>query len=266
MLETAPILTEQVIDDLEKIHSEMNLWRFRSLQAEENNKYGIELQTFGDVSAVRANSSAPAAFNRVIGLTSTTRDHLDAILDWYGATSCQIEIVPPLTKPDLHLALHKRGFYAGNLLSTLYCEPVKGPTSSDIEIRQLDRSEIPEFARVYFEAAEFHATNRDERERMITLEHLGPQWACYLALVSGQPAAVGSVFANGSLAYLGMAATIPQFRNRGIQQALIQTRLNQIAGQCDLALSEAAPESVSQRNLQRTGFHLAYTRMIWLKA
>jgi GNAT superfamily N-acetyltransferase len=57
------------------------------------------------------------------------------------------------------------------------------------------------------------------------------------------------------------AGTLPAERRRGVQAALLQARLADAAARgCDLAIITVQP--VSQRNVQRHGFELLYTRAI----
>jgi predicted acetyltransferase len=66
------------------------------------------------------------------------------------------------------------------------------------------------------------------------------------------------------VALLAGACTIPEYRNRGAQRALLQARLRYGAERgCDLAMMVAAPGSASQRNAERQGFRIAYTRTKW---
>jgi GNAT superfamily N-acetyltransferase len=61
----------------------------------------------------------------------------------------------------------------------------------------------------------------------------------------------------GSTAMLGGAATLPAFRRRGVQRALIEARLAVAArAGCELAIVTADPGSSSARNVERTGFQL----------
>jgi hypothetical protein len=53
-------------------------------------------------------------------------------------------------------------------------------------------------------------------------------------------------------------------RRNGAQLALLNTRLQTAASHgCDLAMMVAAPGSASQRNAERNGFRVAYTRTKW---
>lgn len=66
------------------------------------------------------------------------------------------------------------------------------------------------------------------------------------------------------VAHLAGASTIPESRRRGAQQALLGARLRYAAEHgCTLALMAAAPGSASQRNAERQGFRIGYTRLKW---
>jgi ribosomal protein S18 acetylase RimI-like enzyme len=88
----------------------------------------------------------------------------------------------------------------------------------------------------------------------------------YLAFVDGAVAGAASLRIDGQLAQLTGAATLPQFRRRGIQTALTRWRLRaaRMAG-CDLAVVTTNPGSKSQQNAQRRGFELLYARAILVK-
>jgi GNAT superfamily N-acetyltransferase len=88
--------------------------------------------------------------------------------------------------------------------------------------------------------------------------------ASYLAEWDGEPIAAAAMAIHDGMALLAGAATIPAFRGRGAQGALLQHRLQDAAilG-CDIAMMGTAPGSTSQRNAEREGFRIAYTRMKW---
>jgi ribosomal protein S18 acetylase RimI-like enzyme len=89
----------------------------------------------------------------------------------------------------------------------------------------------------------------------------------YVALCDGVVAGGGSArFADG-IAQLTGAATAPAYRRRGVQTALLATRLaDAAAAGCDIAVVTTAPGSQSQQNVQRRGFQLLYTRAVLVKA
>ena len=76
----------------------------------------------------------------------------------------------------------------------------------------------------------------------------------------------GGVAIHDGVAMLAGASTDPAFRGRGAQAALLDVRLAyaESAG-CDIAMMGALPGSASQRNGERQGFRIAYTRIKWQK-
>jgi GNAT superfamily N-acetyltransferase len=88
--------------------------------------------------------------------------------------------------------------------------------------------------------------------------------ACFLAEIGGQPGAAGVLCMHEGVALFGGAATIPSMRRRGLQTALLEERMQYAFGHaCDLAMMVALPGSESQRNAERNGFRIAYTRTKW---
>jgi len=86
----------------------------------------------------------------------------------------------------------------------------------------------------------------------------------FLAEIEGCPVAAGSLCLHDGVALFAGACTIPSARRQGAQQALHHARMQYAkeAG-CDLAMMCAAPGSTSQRNAERHGFRIAYTRIKW---
>jgi GNAT superfamily N-acetyltransferase len=86
----------------------------------------------------------------------------------------------------------------------------------------------------------------------------------FLAEIDGVPIAAGALSLWEGVAHLAGASTIPDGRRRGAQLALLDARLQYAASHgCDLALMGAEPGSGSQRNAERHGFRIAYTRVKW---
>jgi len=83
----------------------------------------------------------------------------------------------------------------------------------------------------------------------------------YLAKVDGVVAGGGALFVRDGIGGLFGASTLVEFRRRGVQRELIRVRMEAArrAG-CEIALTFARPGSVSERNIMRNGFAVAYTR------
>jgi GNAT superfamily N-acetyltransferase len=85
--------------------------------------------------------------------------------------------------------------------------------------------------------------------------------AFFLAEIDGQIAGGGVLTIHDGVASLGGASTLPAFRNRGAQTALLRARLAFAAAQgCDIVMVTTLPGSTSQRNVERQGFRVVYTR------
>jgi hypothetical protein len=86
----------------------------------------------------------------------------------------------------------------------------------------------------------------------------------FLAELDGKPIATGSLSLTNDVALLAGASTIPTARRQGAQFALLEERLRYGAAHgCTIAMMVAQPGSASQRNAERHGFRIAYTRTKW---
>lgn len=73
----------------------------------------------------------------------------------------------------------------------------------------------------------------------------------------------GRIIPEAKIAALFGAATRLAFRKRGVQGALIECRLHEAAlAGCEYAVVSTQPATASQRNMERRGFRLAYTKLV----
>jgi len=73
----------------------------------------------------------------------------------------------------------------------------------------------------------------------------------------------GRIIPEARIAALLGAATLPEYCRRGVQSALIALRLQEAAkAGCEYAVVSTNPGSGSQRNMERRGFRLAYTKVV----
>ncbi len=89
---------------------------------------------------------------------------------------------------------------------------------------------------------------------------------CFVAEQSDTIIGGGSMSIRDRIAALAGASTLPDHRKRGAQGALLDYRLRFAARcGCELATITTLPGSASQRNAERHGFQVAYTRTKWLR-
>ena len=93
-----------------------------------------------------------------------------------------------------------------------------------------------------------------------------PDAAFFLARIGGRPGGAGGIGLRGKVAKLFGAATLPESRRLGVQRALIAARFTWAVDRgASLVAVTTEPGSPSQRNMERLGFHVAYTRLLLCK-
>lgn len=177
--------------------------------------------------------------------------------------------VCPLAGVGVTRMLCERGYLPVEM-STVLFQPLAAPDetpdhNATVRIRIVDGREDELWAQVSADAwAEEQPGLRSFILELGRIFAFRPDLRRFLAEVDGEPAATGVVSLHQGVALLSGAATLPAFRRRGAQAALLAARLRYAAEQgCDLAMMVAEAGSGSQRNAERRGFRVAYTRTKW---
>ena len=184
-----------------------------------------------------------------------------------GATVLGIDASPALAASLSDVELAERGFL-GDYQECFWGRTIDPneafPHASDPRIARVAPEERATFARVLnigYEVAEDSVRGR------IYASTIGmPGWHHYLVRFDGEPGSASVLYVTGGVAQLFVATTMPAYRGRGAQTALIQRRLadGQAAG-CDLATSQTVIDNASPRNKARHGFEQLYLRWIYGK-
>ena len=113
--------------------------------------------------------------------------------------------------------------------------------------------------RGFFEQSDLTTAEMDVGRHVFAM----PEALCYLAVAEGrEPAGGAAMSVRDGLATLFADATIPRHRRQGFHAELIAARLNEaIARGCELASATTLPGSASQRNYERMGFEVVYTKV-----
>lgn len=138
--------------------------------------------------------------------------------------------------------------------------PVAG--SADWRVRTAASQEEPAWTRTmlegFFGKREFTAIELDLGRRLLGMECA----SAWLAEVDGKLASAGAMNVRAKLALLFADSTLTAYRGQGLHLAIIRARLKHAASLgCDLATASTAPGSVSQRNYERAGFRVVYTKL-----
>jgi GNAT superfamily N-acetyltransferase len=176
--------------------------------------------------------------------------------------------VSPLADPSALALLGDRGYRAIELSNVMY-RPIDQLTvirgaAPEVSVRQTAPEEWQLWAttstRGWSEFTQFAPL-------MAELSEVGARRTgalTYLAERDGQPIGAGALTVAGGVALLAGASTVPEHRRLGAQLALLSARLTHaVRLGCDVAMIATAPGSASQRNAERHGFRIAYTRTKW---
>ncbi len=211
-----------------------------------------------------------------LGMSSTpdgaVLDAIEAFFAERGAPT--FHEVSPLADPSLLSLLADRRYRPIELTSIIY-QPLlrelpSDPSAGDVTVRRIDGSLADEADRWAAVSAEGWAETPEIAEFVRAIGRVNARAAdthCFLAELDGRPIGAGAMHVHDGVAVLAGASTIPSARRRGGQRALLAARLRfaREAG-CELATMGAAPGSASQRNAERQGFRVAYTRIKWERA
>lgn len=108
--------------------------------------------------------------------------------------------------------------------------------------------------------------DREAMERIMGDVFESASFERYLARVDRAIAGGASLRLQEGVAQLAGAATLPAYRRRGVQTALLHHRLGEAARRgCDVAVVTTQPGSKSTENVQRFGFAILYVRAIMVK-
>jgi GNAT superfamily N-acetyltransferase len=173
--------------------------------------------------------------------------------------------VSPLADKSLLADLSARRYRPVELTTVLF-QPLtaRTPEQTGIAVRIAGEEERDVWARTMAEGWRGFIENTDSMLALARVSAARQGATDFLAELDGHPIAAGSLCIHQGVALLAGASTIEAWRGRGAQRALLEGRLAYAADLgCELAMMGAEPGSASQRNAERAGFHIAYTRIKW---
>jgi hypothetical protein len=240
---------------------------FVDAQARLDPSSGALWKTASGTSIMFAGVGSPLTQTFGLGLHEPLRDgDLDAIERFFKSRgSAVIHEVCPLAGVEVAAVLAGRGYKPVELSSVLY-EQIDANTriavNPELTVRKVDSGELEMYGKV---SARGWSEQPELMPYIEGFARLSVACAtCFVAERDGTPIATAALFMHEGTALLAGASTIPAGRRQGAQNALLDARLQLAAANgCDLAMMVAAPGSASQRNAERQGFRIAYTRTKW---
>lgn len=222
-----------------------------------------------------------APFNKVVGLgfDGVPGDAaLDEIEEAYQARGSAVQVeLAHMADPEIGVVLTGRGYRLVAFENVLGRPLRRGETPdvpAGVDVRRGGANELDAWIDVVVTGfahpddqgvashEEFPRDIIDSAER----DFVAAGALTYLARRDGVIAGGAGLCVTDGVAQLVGAATAPLHRRRGVQSALLATRLADAAqAGCDIAVVTTAPGSKSQQNVQRQGFSFLYTRAVLVK-
>lgn len=222
-----------------------------------------------------ADPSIPGTeFNRALCLglrDPATEAELDRAIAWLknnASPSWAIQIPPPALPEAIGQWMEARGLaksgngWAKHHRAANAVQAASRPPS--FEVRPADEHDAQEFGHIA------HAGFGLPQSMVPWFASLvgRPRWKIFLAYDGDDPIAAGALFLDGKWGWLGIDATLPGYRGRGAQTALIARRLEAgiAAGVTGFAAETGQPAAgeegkyASYRNYRSAGFKVAYVR------
>jgi len=198
-----------------------------------------------------------------------TAEQLNEIEEFFRSRGAEVfHEVCPLADPSVFELIRERGYKPVEFSNVLY-RPIDrdlrlpGSRNEEIKVRVVGKDEVDVWAETACEGwSEFPEVTDFLKELNQVRAH--STGLSFLAELNGQPIAAGALTITGDMALLAGASTVPSARRQGAQNALLEERLRYAAAQgCTDAMMVTLPGSGSQRNSERNGFRIAYTRTKW---
>ncbi len=216
--------------------------------------------------------------NKVLGLGldgPVSNDDLDAIDAFYAARLSPVAVeLCPLAAIDLPARLVARGYVPRSFESQLARElPYTGgagTTSGAIRAARTDDATgwLETVSQGFAVVEGEEAVPSDETVRAMSdlmKAFLHPAIGRYLAVDGSVPAGGGATYLAGDIVGIFGTTTRPEFRRRGVQEAIVRQVIADAPAHAGLAIATTAPGSSSQRTFERLGFQVLYTRTIFVK-
>lgn len=235
----------------------------------------IAFEPIGSGHAVYHGRESPMNEAKGLGLAGPINaDEIDRLIEFYGRRGEDSRVVVcPLADASLPIELGKRGFLPTGFENTLYLpldgdrgDESFGAASGEIETAIVGLSDRETVLRLI--ASCFFTADQitPELTDLFRVTFDAEDTIAFLARIDGRIVGAAMLLISNGVACLAGAGTIPEYRGRGVQTALQRVRLSLARDRgCVVATQGAQPGSTSQRNAERRGFCVAYTRALLVR-
>lgn len=260
-----PLLSLELAREIELAEAEAAVACAERLAAAHGNGAGAVSSIAGGY-AVYCGANSPVTQAVGLGLNgAVSKEEFDLLEEFYFSREEPVRVETcPMADGSLIEHYRERGYHVSEF-SNVMVRPVEKTAATalpaGIEIQKAGDGEINLWTLTVAQGFAEHFPVTQELLGIMRLFADGKNTECYFARVEGKIAGGATLALRGRIAGLFGASTLPQFRNRGVQTALLYRRMQRAAEEgCELAMSIALPGSASERNITRRGFRTLYTR------
>ena len=196
-----------------------------------------------------------------------TSEDLDQLENFFQSKGAEVfHEVCPMADQSVFTLFNERSYRPIEFTNVLYrpiTPDLRLHEPSEIKVRLIEKDDTELWAETASEGWSEFTEIADYLRDLGRVTARSKSLSC-LAELEGKPVATGALTIAGDVALLTGASTIPTARRQGAQLALLEERLRYAASQgCTVGMIGALPGSGSQRNAERHGFRIAYTRTKW---
>jgi ribosomal protein S18 acetylase RimI-like enzyme len=208
-----------------------------------------------------------AGFDRAL-----TKEDVEQIESFYRERKAPSQVdLTPLHRPEAFEMFKERGYGIAELNNVLYRKLEPGeeyPAPPDgFEIRRSHPGEADITGKIV-EGAFFPDGAPESFQGLIAPLYQMEDARAFVATVGGRPVACGTglVISEHRVFALCGAGTLTEYRGRGLQTALLRARMHAAAkAGCEYAVVVTQGGTTSQRNAERLGFRVAYSKVTVIK-
>lgn len=230
---------------------------------------GCKIARIGSAVALVAPALPIILFNRVMGLglnEPATESMLADIARLYAEANVRtyaVTLGSVFQPPALPQWLQSHHLMPHDNWEKVYRKPdttVAVPTN--LRIERIGKDHAADFAHIALAAFEMPPFLAPWLMNLVGREG----WQHFVAYDGENPAGTGALYIKNNIGWLGIAGTLPSYRKRGAQGAIMAQRIRAAAeAGCEWVITETGEDlprrpNPSYHNMLRTGFTLAYQR------
>jgi ribosomal protein S18 acetylase RimI-like enzyme len=250
---------------LELIHAGRAV-RYAEAQARLVPESGAVSSPIGGGFAVYAGPSSPLNCATAVGLAGALQEpEFEELEAFYASRSEPTRVaLSPLADATLHELVRQRRYFFVDFQNVYYRylqAPLPQQTASaNVRIVPCDAKQAELWITTTALGFAGDPAEVDAVRAIVAPTFHSEGAKCYLALIGAAVVGGAAMVFHDDGVELGGASTLPAWRRRGVQSALLDERLRDaIAAGAEIALVVTRPGGPAQRNIERCGFHLAYS-------